>query len=54
MENLIILLFDFCLFGLYLIIGLIIAILIQVITYWLTGFSIYKWLNKKLFKEIKK
>lgn len=53
MENLIILFLIYGLFAIYLAIGMIVTLLLQAIVYWTTGFSIYNWLNKKLFKEVK-
>lgn len=50
MSNLILLVFDLCLFAFYAIIGFIGFMLIQGITYWTTGFSIYNWLSKQLQK----
>ena len=50
MSNLILLVFDLCLFAFYAIIGFIGFMLIQGITYWTTGFSIYNWLSKQLKK----
>ena len=50
MNNLILLVFDLCLFAFYAIIGFIGFMLIQGITYWTTGFSIYNWLSKQLQK----
>lgn len=34
----------------YILLAFIIAMLIQGVVYWLTGFSIYNWLSKKLLK----
>jgi hypothetical protein len=48
------LLFDILLLSFYIISSLIIAFLIQGVVYWLTGFSIYNYLNKKLFIEVEK
>lgn len=50
MSNLILLVFDLCLFAFYATIGFIGFMLIQGITYWTTGFSIYNWLSKQLKK----
>lgn len=49
MDKLILLGFDFILLAIYSLIGFISFMLIQGIVYWLTGFSIYNWLMKKLF-----
>lgn len=48
-ENLLIIFIDFILFIFYLLTGITIALIIQLVVYQLTGFSIYKWLIKKLF-----
>lgn len=50
MSNLILLVFDLCLLAFYATIGFIGFMLIQGITYWITGFSIYNWLSKQLQK----
>ena len=50
MSNLILLVFDLYLFAFYVTIGFIGFMLIQGITYWTTGFSIYNWLSKQLQK----
>lgn len=52
MEKLVIILLDLGLLSVYTIAGIVGALLIQGIVYQLTGFSIYRWLDKKLFKEI--
>lgn len=49
MDKLILLEFDFILLAIYSLIGFISFMLTQGIVYWLTGFSIYNWLMKKLF-----
>ena len=49
MDKLILLGFDFILLTIYSLIGFISFMLIQGIVYWVTGFSIYNWLMKKLF-----
>lgn len=51
MEKLAILLFDIGLWSMYLLIALTVALLIQGVVYWTTGFSIYKWLDKKLILD---
>ena len=48
------LLFDLLLSSFYIIASLFIAFIVQGFVYWLTGFSIYNWLNKKLFWEVEK
>ena len=48
------LLFDLLLSSFYIITSLFIAFIVQGFVYWLTGFSIYNWLNKKLFWEVEK
>lgn len=48
------LLFDLLLSSFYIIVSLFIAFIVQGFVYWLTGFSIYNWLNKKLFWEVEK
>lgn len=48
------LLFDLLLSSFYIIASLFIAFIVQGFIYWLTGFSIYNWLNKKLFWEVEK
>lgn len=47
-------LFDLLLSSFYIITSLFIAFIVQGFIYWLTGFSIYNWLNKKLFWEVEK
>ena len=47
-------LFDLLLSSFYIIASLFIAFLFQGFIYWLTGFSIYNYLNKKLFMEVEK
>lgn len=54
MEILGTLLFDLLLSSFYIITSLFIAFIVQGFVYWLTGFSIYNWLNKKLFWEVEK
>ena len=54
MEILGTLLFDLLLSSFYIIASLFIAFIVQGFVYWLTGFSIYNWLNKKLFWEVEK
>lgn len=54
MEIIATLLFDLLLFSFYIIASLFIAFIVQGFVYWLTGFSIYNWLNKKLFWEVEK
>ena len=46
--------FDLLLSSFYIIVSLFIAFIVQGFVYWLTGFSIYNWLNKKLFWEVEK
>lgn len=46
------LLFDLLLSSFYILTSLFIAFIVQGFIYWLTGFSIYNWLNKKLFWEV--
>lgn len=48
------LLFDLLLSSFYILTSLFIAFIVQGFVYWLTGFSIYNWLNKKLFWEVEK
>lgn len=54
MEVIATLLFDLLLSSFYIITSLFIAFIVQGFVYWLTGFSIYNWLNKKLFWEVEK
>ena len=54
MEIIATLLFDLLLSSFYIIASLFIAFIVQGFVYWLTGFSIYNWLNKKLFWEVEK
>lgn len=54
MEILGTLLFDLLLSSFYIIASLFITFIVQGFVYWLTGFSIYNWLNKKLFWEVEK
>ena len=54
MEVIAILLFDLLLSSFYIITSLFIAFIVQGFIYWLTGFSIYNYLNKKLFWEVEK
>lgn len=54
MEIIATLLFDLLLSSFYIISSLFIAFIVQGFVYWLTGFSIYNWLNKKLFGEVEK
>ena len=51
MENLIILLFDISLFSIYIVFGFIFAIIIQLISYRIFKFNLYKFLKHILFKE---
>lgn len=53
MKIIVTLLFDLLLSSFYIIASLFIAFIVQGFVYWLTGFSIYNWLNKKLFWEVK-
>lgn len=48
------LIFDTILATFYIITCLFIAFIFQGFIYWLTGFSIYNYLNKKLFMEVEK
>lgn len=55
METLIFLLFDIALLITYSLVGFMIAMLIQGIVYWTTGFSIMRFLYKKfILDELKK
>lgn len=54
MEIIAALLFDLLLFSIYILASLFIAFIVQGFVYWATGFSIYNWLNKKLFWEVEK
>lgn len=54
MEIIATLLFDLLLSSFYIIVSLFIAFIVQGFVYWLTGFSIYNYLNKKLFWEVEK
>lgn len=54
MEIIETLLFDLLLSSFYIIASLFIAFIVQGFIYWLTGFSIYNYLNKKLFMEVEK
>lgn len=48
------LIFDTILATFYIITSLFIAFIFQGLVYWLTGFSIYNFLNEKLFEEVEK
>ena len=48
------LIFDTVLATFYIITSLFIAFIVQGFVYWLTGFNIYNYLNKKLFIEVEK
>lgn len=50
MEVIMLLMFDFLLFIVYSISIFLIAILIQLISYRVFNFNLYKWINKVLFK----
>ncbi len=50
MEVILLLMFDFLLFIVYSISIFLIAILIQLISYKVFKFNLYKWINKILFK----
>lgn len=50
MEVIMLLMFDFLLFIVYSISIFLIAILVQLISYRVFHFNLYKWINKVLFK----
>ena len=59
MENLLILMFDLWLFTIYSIIGFIAFMTIQLISYRVFGFNLYKWfmyhaIDKQLKKEVER
>lgn len=51
MENLILLMFDVCLGSAYLLICLVIICLVQLISYRVFNFNLYKWLNYILIEK---
>ena len=48
MEKLTIFLFDIGLWSVYLMLALVVGLLIQLISYRVFGFNLYKWLNHNL------
>lgn len=54
LEQMILLVFDIILISIYMFIGFIMFMIIQLISYRVFHFNLYKWLYKKLMEEVKK
>lgn len=54
LEQMILLFFDIILISIYMFIGFIMFMIIQLISYRVFHFNLYKWLYKKLMEEVKK
>lgn len=54
LEQMILLVFDIILISIYMFIGFIMFMIIQLISYRVFHFNLYKWLCKKLMEEVKK
>lgn len=53
LEQMILLVFDIILISMYIFVGFIIFMIIQLISYRVLHFNLYKWLYKKLMEEVK-